>query len=208
MEPAIGVRQNNRSGETMKIVGVCGSCRKDSNSEHLMKVALEPFCREGMEVRIHKVGNLDLSPCCGCERCRKEGKCCIEDDIQYLYEDLYWTDAIVIASPVYYRNIPSKLAAIFERAYAYQDNRPLEGKLGAAIAVGRGTGGGQSIVLSVIHNWLLSAGALCVPGELNGLSAVADGPGDILKDQRKLDQAIKLGGNLLRFSKIIFEKPK
>ena len=79
---------------------------------------------------------------------------------------------------------------------------------GAAIAVGRGTGGGQSIVLSVIHNWILSAGALCVPGELNGLSAVADSPGDILKDQGKIEQATKLGENLLMFSKIIFEKPR
>lgn len=60
----------------------------------------------------------------------------------------------------------------------------------------------------IIRNWLLSAGALCVPGELNGLSAVADGPGDILKDQRKIQRAIKLGENLLRFSKIILEKPK
>lgn len=188
----------------MNIVGICGSCRKDSNSEYLMNFALDPFYREGMEVRIHKVGNLNLHPCIGCERCRKEDKCYIEDDIKYIYDDLYWTDAVIIASPVYYRNITSKLATILERAYAYQNNRPLEGKLGAAIAVGRGTGGGQSIVLSVIHNWLLSAGALCVPGELNGLSAVADGPGDILKDQRKIDQATKLGENLLKFSKIIF----
>ena len=192
----------------MKITGLCGSSRKDSNSEQLMKLALEPFYREGMEVRTHKVGDLNLQSCCGCERCRTEDKCWIEDDMRHVYEDLYWTDAVIIASPVYYRNIPSKLAAIFERAYAYQDNRPLEGKLGAAIAVGRGTGGGQSIVLSVIHNWLLSAGALCVPGELNGLSAVADGPGDILNDKRKLEQAIKLGENLLMFSKIVFEKPK
>lgn len=195
-------------GKPMKILGLCGSSRKDSNSEHLMKLALEPFYREGAEVRTHKVGDLDLQPCRGCERCRTEGKCCIDDDIHYIYDDLYWTDAVVIASPVYYRNISSKLAAVFERAYAYQDNRPLEGKLGAAIAVGRGTGGGQSIVLSVIHNWILSAGALCVPGELNGLSAVADSPGDILKDQRKLEQATKLGENLLKFSKILLEKPK
>ena len=172
-----------------------------------MKLALEPFRREGMKVRVHKVGNLNLQSCSGCERCRNEGKCCIEDDIPAIYADLYWTDAVLIAAPVYYRNIPSKLAAIFERAYAYQNNRPLEGKLGAAIAVGRGTGGGQSIVLSIIHNWLLSAGALCVPGELNGLSAVADGPGDILNNKRKLDQATKLGENLLKFSRIVFEKP-
>jgi len=109
---------------------------------------------------MHRVGNLDMQPCLGCERCRTEGKCCIDDDIASIYDDLYWTDAVIIAAPVYYRNIPSKPAAVFERAYAYRHDRPLEGKPGAAIAVGRGTGGGQRIVLSIIHDWLLSGGAL------------------------------------------------
>ena len=56
--------------------------------------------------------------------------------------------------------------------------KPLAG-LWRDVAVGRGTGGGQSIALTVIHNFFLSMGVICVPGELNGVSAVADKPGDI-----------------------------
>ena len=185
----------------MKIVGICGSARQNSNSEHLLNIALEPFHDEGAEVKIHKVNDLQLQSCNGCGFCKKEGYCCLEDDVKHVYDDFLWADAIIIASPVFYRNIPSKLMIIFERAFAYQEKRPLGGKLGAAIAVGSGTCGGQCIVLSIIHNWYLSVGVLCVPGELNGLSAVADAPGDILSDNRKILQAKVLGKNLLEYSK-------
>jgi len=80
-------------------------------------------------------------------------------------------------------------------------NSPLRGKLGGAIAVGRGSGSGQSIVLNVIYNFYLSSGALCVPGELNGVNAVADKPGDILSQPRRLEQARVLGRNILGYVK-------
>jgi hypothetical protein len=42
-----------------------------------------------------------------------------------------------------------------------------------------------------------SCGAICVPGELNGLTAVADKPGDVLKQEKRLRQARVLGQNVL-----------
>ena len=41
-------------------------------------------------------------------------------------------------------------------------------------------GGGQSIVINTIYNFYLSADALCVPAELNGVTASADKPGDTI----------------------------
>jgi len=41
---------------------------------------------------------------------------------------------------------------------------------------------------------------LCVPGELNGVSALADKPGDILKQENRLRQAIILGENVLKYA--------
>jgi multimeric flavodoxin WrbA len=89
--------------------------------------------------------------------------------------------------------------AVFERHYACKKMRPLRGKPGGAIAVGRGTGGGgQAIAISVIHNWLLSCGAICVPGELSGVTAAADKPGDILQQENRLKQARILGENVMK----------
>jgi multimeric flavodoxin WrbA len=106
-------------------------------------------------------------------------------------------DALIVATPVYYRNVCSHLMAVMERHYAVREEQPLAGKPGGAIAVGRGSGGGQAMTINRIYTWLLSCGAVCVPGELNGLTAVADAPGDVLKQEKRLRQARVLGQNVL-----------
>ena len=49
----------------------------------------------------------------------------------------------------------------------------------------------------IVHNFFLSCGMICVPGEINGVSAVAGGLGDILKQPERLAQAEVLGKNVL-----------
>jgi len=97
--------------------------------------------------------------------------------------------------------------AVFERHYACHQTQPLKGKPGGGIAVGRSSGGGgQAIALSIIHNWLLSCGAICVPGELNGVTAAADKAGDILTQDNRLKQARVLGENVMKLAEKIFAK--
>jgi len=114
-----------------------------------------------------------------------------------VYEAWRWCDALIVASPVYNRNLPSLLAAVLERHYALMGERPLRGKVGGAITVGRGTCGGQTIALNAIYTWMLSCGMVCVPGEMNGVTAVASEPGDILSQEKRLRQARVLGENVL-----------
>jgi len=64
-----------------------------------------------------------------------------------------------------YRNVSSQLLSVLDRHYAANIDRPLEGKVGGAIAVGRGTCGGQSITINAIYTWMLSCGIICVSGE-------------------------------------------
>ena len=54
------------------------------------------------------------------------------------------------------------------------------------------------MTLAIVHNWFSSCGALTVPGELNGVSAVAQAEGDILKQEKRLKQARILGKNVLQ----------
>jgi multimeric flavodoxin WrbA len=113
-----------------------------------------------------------------------------------IYEAFRWCDAILLSTPVYSRNISSQLLAVLDRHYAVSVERPLRGKVGGAIAVGRGSCGGQSITINALYNWMLSCGVVCVPGELNGVTAVASNPGDILKQEDRLRQAEVLGSNV------------
>jgi multimeric flavodoxin WrbA len=114
-------------------------------------------------------------------------------------------DALIVATPVYYRTPTAQLLSLFQRHYCIQNEKPLQGKPGGAIAVGRGTSGGQATSISTIYNWMLSCGMICVPGELNGVTASADAPGDILKQEIRLNQAIQLGKNIKELAETLFK---
>ena len=180
----------------MHVLGIAGIPREGGNSEHLLNAALEPFSEGNWEISRVLLSEQHINMCIGCEACCRQQTCVIEDDMDNLYQTFALCDAIVIAAPVYWRNVPAQLKALFDRTYADKRNL-LKDKLGGAIAVGRGTGGGQAIVLNIIHNFYLSCGMLCVPGELNGVSAAADKPGDILGQPRRLEQARVLGRNII-----------
>ena len=181
----------------MKIIGISGSPRKNGNTEVLLKKALEPFYENNWTVKEHLLSEYRIGPCQACDSCRETNRCKIEDDMSRIYEDLFDCDALIVGTPVYYRNVSALLKAVLDRVYALRSARSLVGVIGGAIAVGRGTGGGQCIALTVIYNFFLSSGVICVPGELNGVSAVVDKPGDVLRDENKLRQARMLGENIL-----------
>ena len=53
--------------------------------------------------------------------------------------------------------------AVFDRHYTVAIERPLDSKVGGAISVGAGEGGGQAITRGAICNWMRSCGAIGVP---------------------------------------------
>jgi len=184
----------------MNILGIAGTPRKGGNSELLLNAALEPFVEAKWNVNKILLSENRVEPCIGCETCDEGNLCFIEDDMSKVYDAYDKCDAVIISAPSYWRNVPAQLKALFDRTFAVRNKKPLNGKLGGAISVGRATaGGGQSIVINVIYNFYLSAGVLCVPGELNGVTASADKPGDILTQPRRLKQARTLGKNIITY---------
>ena len=187
----------------MEVLGISGSPRQGGNTELLVKQALEPFRDKGWTVTEFFLSNRSVAPCDGCDICRDTGECVIRDDMDLLYEKFASCDAIIIGSPVYYRNVSAQLKAVFDRNHALFKDKPLIGKAGGAIAVGGGASGGQNLALSIIYNFLLSSGALAVPGQRNGVSAVAGKPGDVLGQPERLKQARILGENVLKYAELI-----
>lgn len=186
---------------TLRVLALAGSPRKNANSTILVEYAVKPFEEQKCDIKVLHICDLDIKPCRGCDSCRMQGICVINDDMAKVIEAFRWCDILIVGTPVYFRTVNAHLLAILQRYYCEEKNHSLKGKLGGAIAVGRGTGGGQAIAINTIFTWMLSAGIICVPGELNGVTALADGPGEILNQPRKLDQALYLGKNLLELGK-------
>ncbi|MCL1795053.1 MAG: flavodoxin family protein [Oscillospiraceae bacterium] len=185
----------------MNILGISGTPRKGGNSEILLDAALEPFVEAKWDVTKILLSEKRIEPCVGCDTCVEQKTCCINDDMAEIYRAYEKCDAIIISAPAYWRNVPAQLKAVIDRTYGNK-NGSLKGKLGGAIAVGRGQGGGQAIVINAIYNFYLSSGALCVPAETNGVTAVADKPGDILSQPRRLEQARILGRNIMSYARM------
>ena len=184
----------------MNVLGISGTPRKGGNSEILLDAAMEPFTDAGWETTRILISEKKIEMCIGCDSCKADNRCFINDGMIEIYEAFALCDAVIISAPTYYRNVPAQLKALFDRTYALPQN-PLKGRFGGAIAVGRSTGGGgQSGVLNAIYTYLLSCGALCVSGELNGVCASADKPGDILTQPSRLEQARILGRNIISYA--------
>lgn len=184
----------------MRVVGISGTPRKGGNTEYLVKECLKEFAKQGWTVSECLLSEKTIKPCNGCDSCVDSGVCVItDDDAETLFANLIDCDAVIIGSPVYYRNVTAQLKALFDRNYPY-GYKTLEGKPGGAIAVGRGEGAGQASTLMIIYNFILSSGGLPVPGELNGLSARADKPGEIMTQERRLNQARILAKNVIKYA--------
>lgn len=112
---------------TMRILGINGSQRKDSNSYHLLKAAFEGVKEEGksIETEMLQLADLEIKPCKACysgiEKVKYYGcaekphKCIIEDDdFEVVFQKMVEADGIIVCVPLY-TPIPSKFTALIER---------------------------------------------------------------------------------------------
>jgi multimeric flavodoxin WrbA/protein-tyrosine-phosphatase len=101
----------------MVITGFLGSPRKNGNSAFLLKSFLKEAEALGAQTSEIHVPSLDIHPCTGCSLCEKKGVCCFEDDMQkVVFPLLRKSNLIVIASPIYFFNVPAELKALIDRS--------------------------------------------------------------------------------------------
>ncbi len=103
-----------------KILILLGSPRKKGNSAILAKQVQDGARAKGAEVESLYLHGMNIQPCNGCGKCQKENSegCIIDDDMQTLYPKLQQSDAIVIASPIYWFNVSAQTKLFIDRWYA------------------------------------------------------------------------------------------
>ena len=100
-----------------KVLIILGSPRKNGNSATLAKQVAGGAEEAGAEVESVYIQGMDIKPCIGCDSCRDEkGKdCVIDDDMKFLYPKLRQTDAVVIASPIYWFTVSAQTKLFMDR---------------------------------------------------------------------------------------------
>lgn len=187
----------------MKVLGIMGSPRRQSNTEILLDRALAGAKKMGAAVEKVAVSELKVHPCLEIYACRKDGKCAIKDDMQQLYEKLLEADHIVFASPIFFYGLTSQAKAIVDRCQALWVRKYVLGigkedrriRRGVFISVGatRGERLFDGVVLTV--KYFFDAIGVKYAGDL--LIRGIDGKAQIKEHSAALQDAFRLGQQLV-----------
>jgi len=182
------------------ILGLIASPRRGGNTEILMERVLTAARAERADTKVFSAAGKTIGPCTACDACvRGEAEhCAIGDDMQELYPLMQWAEVIVFGSPVYMGTMTAQLKCIFDRARSlWRVEGGLLHKGAAAVVVGEGRWGRQEFAVQTIW-WAATNHGMIVLEPDADVCAVANEPGDVLKDARALRDAEALGRRLAR----------
>ncbi len=184
----------------MKVIAICGSPRKNGNTEILCQHALKSVAEEGLETELIQLSGLDIRSCRACMACLTTGVCAIKDDLPPVFTKMKEADGIILASPVYYGSCTSLLKALMERAgwLSRSNKEPFKGKAGGSLVVARRAG--HNFTIAEINFWFQILG-MTVPGSSYWNIAFGREPGEVLKDEEGLRTAWNFGKNLAELLK-------
>ncbi len=99
------------------------------------------------EYKVVNAYESSVNACIDCRYCWENSGCCVDDEMQEIYEYIQVCDNILIASPIYFSELTGKLLAVGSRLQTYfcarffRKEQPIEKKKkGAVIVVGGGDG--------------------------------------------------------------------
>lgn len=143
----------------MKTLIFIGSPRKNGDTIALVNEFITHL--EG-EYKIVDTYNCNIKPCADCRYCWKNDGCCINDEMQEVYNYIQECDNILIASPLYFSELTGQLLAITSRLQTYFCARffrkvnPIEKeKKGGVMIVGGGDGSienAYSTACTILHH--------------------------------------------------------
>lgn len=160
-----------------KILGISGSPRPNSNTELMVKEALEGAKETGgVETELVTLSNKRIMQCSSCFKCIERKSLCIFKDKDYLgefYQKWFEADGIIIGSPVYHLSVPGVLKNLLDRLgegiWSVRKTGAVDSgwfcKVGGVMAQGLGTFGGQEYTVQYLVNHLLLMNCLVVPAE-------------------------------------------
>ncbi len=178
------------------IVAVNGSPHAGiGNTSQMIEMLRPTLAREGFELEVIQLADLDIQYCTGCGFCMEKGKCWIDDDHRRVTEKLLKAQGIILASPVYFFSVTGQMKTFLDRSLAFGHKPRSTWKPGLAISVSAGLG--ETDVASYLGFVIRTFGAFPVgtltamavqPGGFWGKGAVEARAEDLARD---LARAIK-----------------
>jgi multimeric flavodoxin WrbA len=151
-----------------KITLIVGSPRKNRSCNFLIENALEGINTVSEDFEINKIyiGDFELSPCVGCDKCLRDPFECPlaeNDDTHEIEKYVLDADALLIASPTYFGSVSGQIKTLIDRSRPWKmDGYKLADTIFAPlVAQGLRNGGGGGVIMDLL-NFALIQGMICV----------------------------------------------
>lgn len=160
--------------ESVKILGISGSPRKDGNTAKMVERALEGAAGvEGVETELYQLAGKKINYCISCYKCLEKGECVFDDELNKFLPKYLAADGIIWGAPVYHLSVPASMKALLDRLgnlilchYLCQgQGMPRFSKVCGVVANGGHRYGGQDLVLSFMANSCLMLNGVVVSGD-------------------------------------------
>lgn len=189
----------------MRILAINGSPRgKKSRTYFLIEKALEVCYKLGAEVETIHLSNYYIEHCTGKysedrESCNLESCIKTQDSFKLIVNKMLLSDGIIFASPVHWFSVSSLMKTLIDRLTSLENREKyFDGKVAGFVAVAEEDGAINTIVHMVsVFNFM---GFLIPPYAFVYSTGYYD---DISKDVEAIEDARRLGRNLVRLIKIL-----
>ncbi len=183
----------------MKVIGFCGSGRRESNTSLLLKTLLTFLENKGAETELVDLAGEEIRGCTACYVCylEKNASCVIKKDIvNTCIAKMQDADAVILGSPAYFGGVSSGMKGLMDRCgiVSKANNDLLQRKLAAGVVV-TGRAGGLSAI-TTMNNFFL-ASQMIVVGASYWNIGLAEDKGEIEDDEIAATSMQQLADNLL-----------
>jgi multimeric flavodoxin WrbA len=183
----------------MRALAICGSPRKNGNTETLLKRALGVLDGKGIPGELVRLADQEVKPCLACGKCgaAKDRSCpgITGDGFASIFAQMLQADIIIVGSPVYFGSATPNLMALLDRAgyVAKYNGGLLSRKLGGPIVVARRAG--QNFTFAQLLFWFM-INDMVVPGSSYWNVALAREAGTVTDDEEALATIDRFAENL------------
>ncbi len=176
-----------------KILFINGSPNENGCTSTAMDEVIAVLNKNGIETEKLWLGKKPVPDCMACMKCKMEGKCAFNDEVNEIAARIDEFDGIVVGSPVYYGGPNGRLTSFLDRLFFSIPGDKFAGKLGASIVSCRR--GGASAAFERLNQYFLMENMHVVSSQywnqVHGFTAE-----DVKKDEEGLQTMRTLGQNI------------
>ena len=185
-----------------KVLMVCASPRKKSNTMQVMEKCAEEIEKNGLETEIISLRKMNIDSCHACLTCAKIGKCKLDDGLNEIIDKIKESEGFIVGSPVYFGTARGAIMAALQRIgmVSRVNDNFLSWKVGGPIAVAR-RGGHTATIQEMLMFFFIND--MIVPGSTYWNMVFGWAPGEVEEDEEGMETIRRFGENVANLIKKI-----